>query len=687
MLCVIVVQISRVGMPGAGLQGESEAGGKRARGEAAITDEGAADAVWEGGRSTARDTRRGFAADDEEALEDETPGEPIEPPDEREGSEPAGNEREAIRNGAAVETARTEWRGAGDDQGTAATQPTTREKPDRSVEGRRERVKRFGGNELTEDSVESGLAWLAAHQSADGTWSRTEFNRGCPATDRCTGEAELRTEYALDAGLTGLATLAFLGAGYTHAVGPYRQTVDRAIGALMSMQTERGGFSEDETLAGYNDSVATLALAEHYALTRDRRVAEPLRRAVERLSSMQQALGGWDYGASGTSGRNDTSITAWVVQALNAAKWAGISPAEETLVGAAMHVARASQADGKVWYADAGIGFELDAAQRPRYRYGPAMTACGLVCETLLGWRMDSATILAQRAHLFSNAPSTKLARGGDATQLHSEYYWYYGTLAMFQVGGESWERWNARLRDVILPLQNREKMRDGRRKHAFGSWTPYGGRWGRWGRMGGRVYTTAICTLTLEIYYRGTPAYLQPQSAITAEDWRAFVGRSDARGRMRAMEALREARHEIGEPVLVELLGDEDAAVRLAAAGALSELDSPMGRKVLDELLTKLPPWERGPAERALARITRMERTPRPEGVVRLYDRQVKLATLDLSRAYVGQRIVVERAGSAIARMVVVQRFSGRTLAVAALAGEIGTGTAPAEGDMVRAE
>jgi len=38
------------------------------------------------------------------------------------------------------------------------------------------------------------------------------------------------------------------------------------------------------------------------------------------------------------------------------------------------------------------------------------------------------------------------------------------------------------------------------------GSWDPLD----RWSTTGGRVYQTAICTLTLEVYYRYLPMYEQ---------------------------------------------------------------------------------------------------------------------------------------------------------------------------------
>ena len=74
----------------------------------------------------------------------------------------------------------------------------------------------------------------------------------------------------------------------------------------------------------------------------------------------------------------------------------------------------------------------------------------------------------------------------------YNEYYWYYGTLAMMQHGGPEWEEWNAALRDLLISEQETSG-------HAAGSWKPRP----PWGPYGGRIYSTAVNTLCLEVYYR----------------------------------------------------------------------------------------------------------------------------------------------------------------------------------------
>jgi hypothetical protein len=67
----------------------------------------------------------------------------------------------------------------------------------------------------------------------------------------------------------------------------------------------------------------------------------------------------------------------------------------------------------------------------------------------------------------------------------------------MHNMGGEYRLWWNRRIRDVLLENQ----ARDG--DHA-GSWDPKGDHWAA---QPGRVYTTALGALCLEVYYRYSEA------------------------------------------------------------------------------------------------------------------------------------------------------------------------------------
>ena len=64
----------------------------------------------------------------------------------------------------------------------------------------------------------------------------------------------------------------------------------------------------------------------------------------------------------------------------------------------------------------------------------------------------------------------------------------------MKTAGGVDWDRWNKIVRDLVIGLQ---KPKDAGCER--GSWDPSD----RWGQAGGRVYSTALAVLTLEVYYR----------------------------------------------------------------------------------------------------------------------------------------------------------------------------------------
>lgn len=74
-------------------------------------------------------------------------------------------------------------------------------------------------------------------------------------------------------------------------------------------------------------------------------------------------------------------------------------------------------------------------------------------------------------------------------------YYWYFGTMLMYQVGGLEWTRWAKALVEAVVETQCTE----GAVLTAKGSWDPHG----VWGHEGGRVYATALMAMCLEVHTR----------------------------------------------------------------------------------------------------------------------------------------------------------------------------------------
>jgi hypothetical protein len=81
-------------------------------------------------------------------------------------------------------------------------------------------------------------------------------------------------------------------------------------------------------------------------------------------------------------------------------------------------------------------------------------------------------------------------------------YFSYYATQVVFQFDGKDgamWKEWNAKMRDALVTSQSTNG-------HEEGSWMFAGGDPGF--KEGGRLYCTAMATMTLEIYYRHMPIY-----------------------------------------------------------------------------------------------------------------------------------------------------------------------------------
>jgi hypothetical protein len=80
-------------------------------------------------------------------------------------------------------------------------------------------------------------------------------------------------------------------------------------------------------------------------------------------------------------------------------------------------------------------------------------------------------------------------------------YYYYYATQVVHFHDGDMWHKeWNPKMRDLLINLQV-----SGKGEKLDGSWDPdrllTGGHVGRLG-------TTALALLTLEVYYRHLPLY-----------------------------------------------------------------------------------------------------------------------------------------------------------------------------------
>jgi hypothetical protein len=354
-----------------------------------------------------------------------------------------------------------------------------------------EAILKHGGNDDSQKAVERALAWLASIQEADGRWMPSRYGAGQGPTETdTTAQGREKAGIKADTGVSALIILAFLGNGNTLSEGPYSANVERAIDWLISRQAANGSLAGDATVfeAMYCHGMATLALAEAYAMESDAvsrtKLRAPLEKALAFSSTAQLEDGGWRYLPRQLRG-GDMSMFGWQLMAFRSAQDAGL-PINTTVRDGMIRFLR-DRGEG----ASGGL-----AAYRLEDEPSPAMTAEALACKQMLGLKRDNPQSTEAINYLLQNRP--RLAQ-------INLYYWYYGTLALFQHGGREWEQWNASLRDTLVS----EQVTQG---DFAGSWEARDS----WGRYGGRLYATALSTLCLEIYYRRLPMYQWSQPAAT---------------------------------------------------------------------------------------------------------------------------------------------------------------------------
>ena len=351
---------------------------------------------------------------------------------------------------------------------------------DRFAENRDEIAAQGGGSEQTERAVRAALGWLADAQSENGGWDASRFGAGFERV--VLGHNRGGAGANADTGVTGLALLAFLGSGHTHRNGDYTYEVAAGLEYLRGRQRSNGSLYGDAQLFArmYCHSMATFAVCEAYALTHDSRLEPMARAAVRYTLSMQHPTdGGWRYRRGDTG---DTSQLGWQLMTLKSAELAGIDIPGSTWTHVERFMRRIKRGSA------GGLG-----CYRPETPTSRTMTAEAMFCRQLLG---------ADRANPISLAATQEAARSiGEelpTTSQRNLYYWYYATLALHQSRGRSpeanaaWNAWNQALTTALVTTQQDD-----------GSWSADT----TWGGYGGRVYTTALSAMCLEVYYRYSSA------------------------------------------------------------------------------------------------------------------------------------------------------------------------------------
>ncbi|MEM8947435.1 MAG: hypothetical protein AAGD11_19835 [Planctomycetota bacterium] len=344
----------------------------------------------------------------------------------------------------------------------------------RSGPTKSELLRSGGGTRSSEKAVQAGLDWLARHQYPDGSWNFDHTQSECDG--RC---GEPGSAIKARAGATGLALMAYLGAGHTQNDGRYKTVVLNgiyALGTMVKLSKNGGSFHEPQG-SMYSHGIATMAICEAYALTGDPALREPAQAAINFVCYAQDPNGGgWRYSPRQPG---DTSVMGWQIGALKSGYLSNLYVPSQVVARAAGFLDSVMVNDGAryLYTAEAADGHH-------------ACTAIGALCRMYMGSKKEDPGIKAAIQSLSDRGPSR-----ADA------YYNYYAAQTLFHyTGGKGpmWKKWNDKMRTQLVETQVQEG-------HATGSWAPSKNHSAE---KGGRLFTTAMSTMTLEVYYRMLPIY-----------------------------------------------------------------------------------------------------------------------------------------------------------------------------------
>jgi hypothetical protein len=275
-------------------------------------------------------------------------------------------------------------------------------------------------NDQTERAIKTGLAWLARTQNADGS-----FGNGT---------------YRGNIAVTSLAGLAFMASGSSPGRGPYGPNIDKALLYVME-NTSPSGFIAVAAASThgpmYSHGFGTLFLAEAYGMTHRADIREKLQKAVRLIIDTQNNEGGWRYQPIRRDA--DLSVTICQINALRAARNAGLYVPKDTVEACIRYVKLSQNPDG-------GFRYMLQGGPSSFPR-----SAAGVVALQSAG-EYDTKEVQAGVAYLRQFTPEIRHV----GRSQHYFYGQYYAAQAMWIRGGEDWMAWYPAVRDELVRRQSR---------------------------------------------------------------------------------------------------------------------------------------------------------------------------------------------------------------------------------------
>ncbi len=342
-----------------------------------------------------------------------------------------------------------------------------------------------------DQSVERALLWLASEQQRNGSFKT--LMQGQP-------------------GVTSLCVMAFVAHGHLPGEGPYGAQLERAVDFIVRCQKPSGLLAlvgppgskisrnvshEIGSTAVYNHALSALLLSEVFAMGGGdlEKNQEVIEKALQATFVMQrwpkrrkEDEGGWRYidGFNDNgSYDSDLSVTGWHLMFMRSAKNAGFEVPKEPIEAAVGYVRRCFQPRYNT--------FTIMAS--PEDRRSRGMAGAGILALAHAGLHDSKEARTAGDWLLregFANYNESRQYSAGGWVDDRYHYGVFCACQAMYQLGGDYWQKFYPPTARVILDSQNAE-----------GSWDADSHRYDA---KFGNAYTTALMVMTL-----GSPNQLLP--------------------------------------------------------------------------------------------------------------------------------------------------------------------------------
>lgn len=361
-----------------------------------------------------------------------------------------------------------------------------------------QRVERAG----IESALDAAVGWLVRQQEADGRFSFPGSAARCPESF----DKRVKAQADYDLGLTGLSVLVLARARAAQGGETTLATagaLDRGVAWLVANQKDDGSIGERRAFM-YSEAMAACALVAAFEIDRDPAVKAAAQKSVafvqaaQRPSPTGQGAWGWRYASRQDVERSggdepakrelfdsDTSVTAWCVRALRAARDAGLAVDDTAFDGAAAYARWVTARDGQVGYMDPkGAGLPVTGVNDHFVYHPAAMAALAVLVRLDAGEGRHEEALAGSMRHVLADVP-----RAGDDRLAIDYYYWHHGVLALGRMRASGAEAWTDAAVAHLVALQ--EKSGGSCRE---GAWT----KGDRWAYAGGALYATALNALTL---------------------------------------------------------------------------------------------------------------------------------------------------------------------------------------------